>query len=76
LVHAASRKKGGIISRPFPLRGELLDILTALLPVPFPGKRFFRAPLLARLQVKGVSFDLLNNVFLLNLALEAAESGL
>jgi len=34
---------------------------------------FFYALLLARLQVKGVTLDLLDNVFLLHLALEATQ---
>ena len=55
---------------------RLLDVFVALLPVAFPGKRFFGAALLARLQVKGVTLDLLDDVFLLHLALEAAKSGL
>jgi hypothetical protein len=58
------------------LRGELLDVFGTLLAVPFPGQRFFGAPLLTGLQVEGVPFNLLDNVFLLNLTLEATESGL
>ena len=55
---------------------RLLDVFVALLPVAFPGKRFFGAALLARLQVKGVTLDLLDDVFLLHLALKATKSGL
>jgi hypothetical protein len=36
------------------------------------GQRFFYALFFARLQVKGVTLDLLDNVFLLHLALETA----
>ena len=37
------------------------------------GQRFFYALFFARLQVKGVTLDLLNNVFLLHFALEATQ---
>jgi hypothetical protein len=40
----------------------------------FASERRFHAFLLTRLQVKGVAFHLFNNVFLLHLALEAAQS--
>src|SRR5437868_13157208 len=54
---------------PFPL----LNLPASLLPIAFTGQRGFDSALLARLQVKGVSFDLLDDVFGQYLPLEAAE---
>jgi len=60
--------------------GQLLLLLIALVllfprlfPRPLPGQRRFHALFLSRLQVKGVPLDLLNDVFLLHLALEAPQ---
>ena len=39
----------------------------------FASQRFFHALLFARLEVKGVTLDFLNNVLLLDLTLEAAQ---
>jgi hypothetical protein len=50
----------------------LFDIPRALLAVTLSSESFFGAALFAWLQVKRVPFDFLNNVFLLNLSLEAA----
>lgn len=58
---------------PFP---ELFDVTDALLAVPFARQGFLGAALFARLQIEGVLLDLLDDIFLLDLALEAAESGL
>ena len=46
---------------------------TRFLAAALTGQCFFYALLLARLQVKGVTLDLLNNVFLLHFALEATQ---
>jgi hypothetical protein len=50
----------------------LFDISGTLLAVTLSSESFFGAAFLAWLQVKRVPFDFLNNVFLLNLPLEAA----
>jgi len=47
---------------------------TRFLAAALTGQCFFYALLLARLQVKGVTLDLLDNVFLLHLALKSAQS--
>src|SRR5580692_4377456 len=47
--------------------------LASLLARAFASKRGLHAFLLSGLQIKGVSFDLLDNVFLLHLALETAQ---
>jgi len=48
--------------------------LARFLTSAFASQRSLHALFLAGLQVKGVAFDLLNDVFLLHLALEAAQS--
>jgi hypothetical protein len=53
---------------------ELLDVGTTLLAIALTSESFFSTAFLAGLEVKGVTLDLFNNVFLLNLALEPAES--
>lgn len=58
---------------PFP---ELFDVTNPLLAVPFARQGFLGAALLARLQIEGVLLDLLDDIFLLDFALEAAESRL
>ena len=52
----------------------LILLLACFLAGPFPGQRGLHALFLARLQVKGVTLNLLDNVFLLYLALETAQS--
>ena len=52
----------------------LLDLARALLPVAFPSKSFFRAPLFTWLQVKRMPLDFLHNVLLLDFALETPQS--
>ncbi len=51
----------------------LFDFAGALLAIALAGEGFLRAPLFAGFQVERVPFDFLNDVFLLNLALKAAE---
>jgi hypothetical protein len=58
---------------PSPHPAVLLSLPTSLLPIALTGQRGFHAALLSRLQVKGVSFDLLDDVLLQNLPLETAE---
>jgi hypothetical protein len=52
----------------------LLRFPATLLPVPFTGESGFHALFLAWLQVEGMTLDFFNDVFLLHLPLEAAES--
>ena len=52
----------------------LILLFTCLFTAAFARQSFLHALLFARLQVEGVSFDLLDYVFLLNLALEAPKS--
>jgi len=51
----------------------LLDFPATFLPVSFAGKRLLHPQLLAWLQVVGVSLDILDNVLLQDLSLEAAQ---
>ncbi len=53
---------------------ELLDVPNALFAVPFARQGFLGAALFARLEIEGVLLDLLDDIFLLDLTLEAAES--
>lgn len=53
---------------------RLLHVPGSLLPVALPRQRLFRSALLTRLQIKGMSFDLSNYVFLEDLALKAPQS--
>jgi hypothetical protein len=46
---------------------------TCFLAATLSRQRFFHALFFARLQVKGVTLDLLDDVFLLHLALEATQ---
>jgi len=66
------RKEGGV-SIPPPV-GQLLNLPAILLPVPFAGQRLLGTELLTRFQVERMSLDLFNDVFLLDLSLEAPES--
>ena len=47
---------------------------TNFFPAPFSSQRLFDALLLARFQVEGVFLDFLDDVFLLDLSLETAQS--
>jgi hypothetical protein len=51
----------------------LLGFASKLLAITLSRQRLFRPAFVARLQVEGVLLDVLDDVFLLNLALEAAE---
>ena len=75
-VPAATQPGGGPIEQghsgkewPFP---ALILFFTRLFASALPCQRSFHALLFAGLQVKGVTFHFLDNVFLLHLALEAA----
>ena len=67
---------GGLIeqSRPGTERpfAALILFFTCFLTRPLASQRGLHTLLLAGLQLKGVALDLLNDVFLLHLALEAA----
>ena len=52
---------------------DLLDFPASLLPVSLAGQRLLDPLLLSRLQVKRVSFDLFDDVLLLDLPLEAPK---
>jgi hypothetical protein len=52
---------------------KLILLFTSFLTAAFARQCFFHALLLARLQVKGVSLDLLDDVFLLHFALKPAQ---
>src|SRR5687768_8933488 len=51
----------------------LLRLAANLLPIAFPRQRLLRALLVARLQIEAVLLDVLDDVFLLDLALETPE---
>jgi len=53
--------------------GGLLHIGPALLTVPLASQSFLCPALFTRLQIEGVTLDLLNDVFLLNFALETSK---
>ncbi len=52
---------------------ELVLLFTSLLTIPLARQRFFHATLFAGLQVEGVTFDFLDNVFLLYLTLKPTQ---
>jgi len=56
--------------------GGLLGFAPHLLAVALAGERLLGAALVTRLQVEGVLLDILDDVFLLHLPLEAPESAL
>ncbi len=53
--------------------GKLLGVPGTLFSVALAREGFFGALFLTRLQVEGMSLDFLNDVFLLDLALETAQ---
>jgi hypothetical protein len=77
-IPAAARDGGGQIehSRPGKERpfAALILFLARFLASPLASKSGLDALFLTGFQVKGVALDLLDNVFLLHLALEAAQS--
>jgi hypothetical protein len=66
-------KSEGPPSERRPLR-ELVLLLTSLLAAALTRQRFFYALLFARLEVEGMTFHFLDDVLLLDLTLEAAQS--
>ncbi len=54
-------------------RGTLVLLFACFLPAALAGQCFFHPLLLAWLQVKGVTLDLLDDVFLLHFALKATQ---
>ncbi len=65
-------KGAGSLREERPFEASVL-FLACLLATAFASQRGLHALLLARLQVKGVALDLLDNVFLLYLSLEATQ---
>ncbi len=59
-----------------PCRSCYSDSRRSFLPVPLPRESLLGPALVARFQIEGVLLDVLDDVFLLNLALEPPESGL
>jgi len=55
------------------VKADLVRLFACLLAIAFTGQRFFHAPFFARLQIKGMTFNFLDNVFGLHLALKAAQ---
>ena len=53
--------------------GPLVLLFPSFFPAAFTRQRFLDTLLFARLQVKGVTLDLLDDVFLLHFALETAQ---
>ena len=51
----------------------LLSLPARLLPIALARERLFRSSLVARFQIEGMLLDILDDVFLLNLALEPAK---
>jgi hypothetical protein len=88
MIPAATLSGGGQIEQGRPGKGTTLycvgELLTELLlsillfanflASALPSQGSLHAFFLTRLQVKGVALDLFNDVFLLHLALEAAQS--
>jgi hypothetical protein len=56
-----------------PLLDELILLFTSLFAIPLARQCFLDATLFTGLQVVGVTFDFLDDVFLLNLPLKPAE---
>jgi hypothetical protein len=71
-THQGLLSCGAIYIARRPRYRELLGVSSAFLAIALACKRFLRPLLFTRFQVEGVSFDLLDNVFLLDLALKAA----
>src|SRR5262249_3638403 len=55
---------------------SLLQLAPELLAIALSRERLFRSTLVTRLQIEGMLLDILDDVFLLNLALESTESAL
>src|SRR6185503_13927368 len=56
--------------------GALLRFAPELLSIPLPRQCLLGPPFIARLQIEGMLLDVLDDVFLLHLALEAAKRAL
>lgn len=54
----------------------LLDFLVSFFPIPLASQRFLGALFFAGLQIKRVTLDLFNDVFLLDFSLEAPQGAL
>jgi hypothetical protein len=77
-IPSAAQHGGGQIEQSRPgterLIPALILFLACLLAGPLAGQRSLYTLLFAGLQVEGVALNLLDNVFLLHLALKAAQS--
>jgi hypothetical protein len=78
LVQRKKSKPNGLYERAATIEGgspsALVLLLTRLFPAAFASQRFLHALFLAGFQVVGVSFYFLDDVLLLDLALEPAQS--
>jgi len=73
-VFSRHPEAGGYVPPKSLAKAELLRrLLPCLLAEPLPGQSLFYPTLLARLQIEGMPLDFLDDVFLLNLALEPAK---
>lgn len=52
---------------------SLFDVLATLFTIALAREGFLGSTLFARFQIKGVSLDLLNNIFLLDLAFKTTQ---
>ena len=52
---------------------DLIGLVACLFPGPFAGQGFFHSPLFSRFQVVRVFLDFLDDIFLLDLTLEAPQ---
>jgi len=58
------------------LKETLLDVARALLAIALTGERLFLTALFTGLEIEGVTLDFFYDIFLLYLALKAAQSAL
>ena len=58
------------------LQLKLFDFAWTLFAVALSSQRFLLTPLFSGLQIEGVTLDLFDNIFLLNLSLKATQSAL
>jgi hypothetical protein len=70
---ALANNSGGALPLSLAPPPVLLNFPARFLPVPFSGQRLLGPPLLSRLQIERVAFDLFDDVLLLYLSLEAPK---
>jgi hypothetical protein len=66
-------KKASVCRRPFEVSSVTFGTSTNLFPASLPRQSLLDPLLLARLQVEGMPFDFLDDVFLLHFSFEASE---